>query len=672
MWRYTWSRDRSVWDKPPLTRSGHRASSTDSSTWCRFDEALEVYRAGDFSGVGYVFIMDDEFVGIDLDNCRDAESGKLLPWTADQRTTLPAGFPDPLEIVCAAASYFEVSPSGTGVKGIVCASAAKGIRTGPVEIYPNSRYFTLTGHRLEEAISEICEAQQFVDSLIARIELKRAVKPTKPAAAKPTTAVQPVSDDTALLERAFAARNGAKVRDLFEGRWQSHFPASAGPSEADLALCSELAFWTGPHAARIDGLFRQSSLYREKWDEPHDGDGRTYGEMTIAVALSSKADFHNWSQATSPKHTPATVAVGPLQLQPDRPTETASGKMTVGVDVLNNGEVLDYFTVSSSASGRKEACKLLLRLLPEGQKDAAVAEKALDDVLVLGRKLLLESPTAVSGGTVLAMLQSEAVRRWEFTHRDQQGLWSEVLGRSVNRNTLLELAICTEILDRAAKCADAPLDRRGEVQRDKLPNVVEKNARILFADLLSNLPNLEQAVWTDNAQSRVRDRLKSQIVEAWTKPQSMGIVKRAAGKDQVQLMERTSLAERIRQEAFRPTDTGVQLLGPQKWAQAQNAFSGWWRVHLDVPKNTLWLAMRYELFAATHVNVAEFGIFDQKSLTAVARRLGLLATEPPVPETIGHGNTRVIVLAPEVTAEIVYDTDFERPSASAEQGALAD
>ena len=56
-------------------------------------------------------------------------------------------------------------------------------------------------------------------------------------------------------------------------------------SEADLAMCDALAFATGRDPVRVDELFRQTALYRGKWDEKH---GReTYGERTIMNACRS-------------------------------------------------------------------------------------------------------------------------------------------------------------------------------------------------------------------------------------------------------------------------------------------------------------------------------------------------------------------------------------------------
>ena len=51
-------------------------------------------------------------------------------------------------------------------------------------------------------------------------------------------------------------------------------------SSADLALVCHLAWWTNYDAARIDRMFRQSKLYRPKWER------RDYRERTIRKALA--------------------------------------------------------------------------------------------------------------------------------------------------------------------------------------------------------------------------------------------------------------------------------------------------------------------------------------------------------------------------------------------------
>ena len=69
-----------------------------------------------------------------------------------------------------------------------------------------------------------------------------------------------VPADEALIARALDARDGGAFGRLWRGRWRGEYRSQ---SEADLALCNHLAFWTGRDAARMDRLFRTSGLMRE-------------------------------------------------------------------------------------------------------------------------------------------------------------------------------------------------------------------------------------------------------------------------------------------------------------------------------------------------------------------------------------------------------------------------
>jgi primase-polymerase (primpol)-like protein len=66
-----------------------------------------------------------------------------------------------------------------------------------------------------------------------------------------------------ILTKARTAKNGTLFQSLWAGEWRDRYGSQ---SEADLALCSLLAFWCDYDAARVDHLFRQSALYREKWE----------------------------------------------------------------------------------------------------------------------------------------------------------------------------------------------------------------------------------------------------------------------------------------------------------------------------------------------------------------------------------------------------------------------
>jgi putative DNA primase/helicase len=110
-----------------------KASSTDSDTWRTFEEALDTLGSGRYAGVGFVFSSGDPYAGVDLDNCRDPETGKLEEWAQ--------------EIVEAFDSYAEASPSGTGVH-IIVRGKAPNKKRGKVEAYSTERFFTMTGRAL--------------------------------------------------------------------------------------------------------------------------------------------------------------------------------------------------------------------------------------------------------------------------------------------------------------------------------------------------------------------------------------------------------------------------------------------------------------------------------------------------------------------------------------------
>jgi putative DNA primase/helicase len=139
VWRYE-QRDGKQTKVPRTPSTGLRASSTDPMTWATFSEALGDYGgdtpAPSYDGVGFVFSEDDPFCGIDLDKCRDPETGDVERWAREI-----------LKRVCN--GYVEISPSGTGihiiVEGVV---RGGGTRRGPVEMYSRGRFFTVTGEVL--------------------------------------------------------------------------------------------------------------------------------------------------------------------------------------------------------------------------------------------------------------------------------------------------------------------------------------------------------------------------------------------------------------------------------------------------------------------------------------------------------------------------------------------
>lgn len=254
------------------------ASVRDSGTWTSFNEAVETASAEDsVAGIGFVFTEGDPFVGVDLDDCRDPETGDPEPWAS--------------EIIDQLDSFSEVSPSGTGYHVYVRGDLPDGgNRSGNIECYEAARFFTVTGKRVPGtpmAINERSEALADVHAThIAQPEMETGRTDPDPASA--TTSM----DDEEVLSRAMNAKNGPKFTRLWNGNTSGY----DSQSEADMALCCLLAFWTQKDAAQMDRLFRQSSLYRGKWDDQHYSGGKTYGEGTVERAIAVTSDVFEPSE----------------------------------------------------------------------------------------------------------------------------------------------------------------------------------------------------------------------------------------------------------------------------------------------------------------------------------------------------------------------------------------
>lgn len=244
------------------------AQTNNPQTWGAYQEAMNYTQRNNDAGMGFVFKIDTGIVGVDIDNCVN-ENGELSS-TAE-------------EIIKVLNSYTEFSPSGKGVhillKGNLPDGARKKSEFG-LEMYNTKRYFTVTGNHFNGTPIIVEERQEQLNQVYYRY---MAVQHSD----KKQLQKLPDRFDIALIEKAKSAKNGEKFTRLWEGNTADY---NNDHSRADMALCSMLAFWTDKDAKKIDVLFRQSKLYRGKWDEIHYANGRTYGEEIIDQVIDIEAE----------------------------------------------------------------------------------------------------------------------------------------------------------------------------------------------------------------------------------------------------------------------------------------------------------------------------------------------------------------------------------------------
>jgi ribosomal protein L37AE/L43A len=261
---------------PKNPHTGRNGSSTDPATWADFATAR------DFAlrhGYGLGFMLAPPFVGIDLDHCRDAATGEL--------STLG------LSVLSNLDTYAEVSVSGTGVKAI-----AYGEKPGErcrkngreLEIYSVARLFALTGQRLDDAPLQINDCQDAINHIYTA-----AFGQTDPTPRTPPPTFVTTDDDRAVLD--WLTTHNPKFAPLWAGDTGAY---NGDQSAADQALCNMLAFRTGDEH-RVDSLFRQSGLYRPKWER---GD---YRHRTITKAMQQRRFF------TPPRATLSSVDSPPWE-----------------------------------------------------------------------------------------------------------------------------------------------------------------------------------------------------------------------------------------------------------------------------------------------------------------------------------------------------------------------
>ncbi len=300
---------------PYNPRTGHRAESDNPATWARYEEARQALanQPKRYHGLGFMFHSD--YTGIDLDHCVNPD-GTIDPWAH--------------EIIVRLVSWAEYSPSDTGIHILVRGTVPRGIRRripgaphpdAAIEIYSERRYFTMTGKHVEGTPVTIEDRGEVVQALHTEITAPPNAtsgdqrgnaangqdRSRRDAGQRQESYPDALSDDD-LLRKAMNARDSAKFRALWTGDTAGYL----SQSEAEAALCTLLAFWTGKDPRRIDRLFRRSALYRsEKWDQPARS-GETYGEGTITRAMAHCREVYNpeaYTRKNNILHFPARHAV---------------------------------------------------------------------------------------------------------------------------------------------------------------------------------------------------------------------------------------------------------------------------------------------------------------------------------------------------------------------------
>lgn len=275
LWRREWNEAAGKWNKTPCDHQGANIDPHDSSQWRSHADALR-YATFDESrpsapfGVGWVLNGDGCFF-LDLDNCGPN-------WTAEA-TAIYQSFTGALG---------EVSTSGKGLHifGRCDPAQLAGRRNkwdGDKEFYTTKRFVALSQHQMHVIGGGDPTDKDWTDQLRRLVPEREHLGELPDGRAEEYTGPD---DDAALLRLAMASKSsanafgaGVSFADLWEARAEPlarQYPSYGGVvgqfdhSSADAALMGHLAFWTGRDMPRMDRLFRQSALMRDKYEKRAD------------------------------------------------------------------------------------------------------------------------------------------------------------------------------------------------------------------------------------------------------------------------------------------------------------------------------------------------------------------------------------------------------------------
>lgn len=277
VWKYQ-ERNGKKTKIPFNAATGEFAKSNDSSTWSDYQTAVKCKGA---DGVGFFF--EPPYVGIDLDNIED---DLHLYKNGERLDNIVAEFTDAFK------SYTEVSPSGNGlhiiIKGKIPGNRK---RKGNIEMYDSGRFFTMTGNK----ISKYSEINNVNPQVFKEIHSKYLPDNTIPIPTRNTVQTIHNLSEMDILNEIYKSKQAKLFDDLMKGHWDRHYTSQ---SEADIAMANILAFWCAKDYSQMDSIFRQSGLYRDKWDEKRKNS--TYGEQTLFKAINETSNIYTPKQEKEP------------------------------------------------------------------------------------------------------------------------------------------------------------------------------------------------------------------------------------------------------------------------------------------------------------------------------------------------------------------------------------
>lgn len=268
-----WRKDK-IKGKIPYQIDGTEARTNDPSTWKGYSDVQKLFETGKYDGIGFVITKETGIIGIDFDHCI-SDDGTILP--------------DIEKYIKNINSYTEISPSGSGIHIFV-----RGVKPGQksrkdnIEIYDSGRFLTITGN-IFSSMKILNSSQNGINEIYSKIDPVQQPRQK----IEETIKFDEILTDEEIISIMKKSKNHEKIKKLITNNLKygsgkdCDYPSQ---SEADSSLCYHFAFYS-KNPLQIDRLFRQTKLFRSKWDEMKGS--KTYGQITILNAISHQKNTYS-------------------------------------------------------------------------------------------------------------------------------------------------------------------------------------------------------------------------------------------------------------------------------------------------------------------------------------------------------------------------------------------
>ncbi len=281
--------------KVPVSASG-KATGTDEAhrhTLVIYEEAVRAARQRHYSGVGFVIPAGYFMLDIDHKDLDDPVVRKFLERFSNTYAEISVSGHGVHVLGKADLDQIETYTDNEGKRRLSRSYYQKNSKAG-IELYIGGitgRFCTYTGNAVNDVpLADCTEAilttlkQDMRRETIAGTKQKAEKHHSGPARVEEVTVTELTAEAVEIIAALRTQKNGDKFCRLYDA---GDIAGYGSQSEADLALCTLIAYRAGNDPALIDTIFRSSALCRDKWER------EDYREETIRKGiLFCQGQFH--------------------------------------------------------------------------------------------------------------------------------------------------------------------------------------------------------------------------------------------------------------------------------------------------------------------------------------------------------------------------------------------